>query len=706
MTSLERFRRCQYIEVALLTERIGLTFTGLAITTSVYKYYTTRLNTCVRGELVTMIYTNTMSLGMGALEENKALTLMSTDVETIVTAFGDWFEPLAAAIEISIASYLLYNLAGIAFVAPVIVAAASLAGISVVARKMGTSQKVWIERIEKRVNATATWLSNAKVVKMLGFTDILSHLLQNLRGTEIKSSKRFRKIFQLRILFSFFLSQLGPLLTFTILVATTDANGRTFDASRLFSILAILTLIAEPFSLVIILMPMFASALKCFDRIQDYLNAESRSDHRLVLQQDNSGHTMDIVTQDASISWSTHDRALIRNLNFSIKQGQITFFLGPVGCGKSTLLKALLGEAPLTQGFIYTRIPTAAYVDQTPWIKNGSFRSNVLGISNYDATWYNTVLHACALDIDVAKMASGDRTAVGSGGISLSGGQKQRLALARAVYSKHSVVMIDDAFSGLDHETEEHVFSRLLGPSGILRKSGVTVLLVTHAVHRLAYSDHIISLSSNGSISEQGNYNVLASNGGYVTSLALKHDTRKPSVEKIEPEATASTSRALADVSAKEEEDVATRNQTGGDLTAYLYYFELMGNWRTVLYMLLTLLAGAALGLQNLVLTYWSNAASSDQEAVNHLYLGIFGGIIALTFLLILMTAWHFLVIMVPASAEIAHARLLKSVMAAPLSFFTSTDVGTTVNRFSQDLAVMDLELPYSKWMNVSNSIA
>lgn len=675
----------------------GLTFSGLAISTAVFKYYTTRLNTCVRGELVTMIYTNTMTLGIGALEENKALTLMSTDVETIVVAFGDWFEPIAIAVEISIASYLLYNLAGIAFIAPAIVAAIALGGITIVAKYLGRAQKVWIEAIEKRVNATTTWLGNAKVVKMLGFTDILSNLLQNLRATEIKSSKKFRKLFQLRILLSFFVPQLGPLLTFTMFVATADASGHTFDATRLFSILAILTLIGEPFSYLVNLMPMFASALKCFDRIQDFLNAETRSDHRLALQQDGSGHVMDLVAQDASISWSTNGPALLQNLNFSIKQGQITFVLGPVGCGKSTLLKALLGEAPLTQGFIYTRIPTAAYVDQTPWIKNGSFRSNVLGISNFDATWYKIVLRACALDIDIAKMASGDKTAVGSGGISLSGGQKQRLALARAVYSKHSVVMIDDAFSGLDHETEEHVFSRLLGPNGLLRKAGITVLLVTHAVHRLSYSDHIISLSSNGSINEQGDYEKLSSSGGYVNSLSLKHDTRRPSVENVEAEDSAAN-KALANMSVMEEEEEVIRSQTSGDWKAYLYYFELLGNWRTVLYFLLTLSAGAGLGLQNLVLTFWSNAASAGEGNVNHFYLGVFGGMIGLTFVLVLLLAWHFLVIMVPGSAELAHARLLKSVMSAPLSFFTSTDVGTTVNRFSQDLAVIDLELPYSKF--------
>lgn len=71
----------------------------------------------------------------------------------------------------------------------------------------------------------------------------------------------------------------------------------------------------------------------------------------------------------------------------------------------------------------------------------------------------------------------------------MSGGQKQRLALARAVYARKELVILDDVFSGLDAETEEQVFNRLFGAAGLFRQMNTAVLLVTHAVHRLPYSD-------------------------------------------------------------------------------------------------------------------------------------------------------------------------------------------------------------------------
>lgn len=88
---------------------------------------------------------------------------------------------------------------------------------------------------------------------------------------------------------------------------------------------------------------------------------------------------------------------------------------------------------------------------------------------------------------------------MGSAGISLSGGQKQRLALARALYARKELIIIDDVFSGLDASTEDHICASLLGKDGLFRMMGITVLLATHAVQRLSFADHIVALVSSPS---------------------------------------------------------------------------------------------------------------------------------------------------------------------------------------------------------------
>jgi ABC-type bacteriocin/lantibiotic exporter with double-glycine peptidase domain len=105
----------------------------------------------------------------------------------------------------------------------------------------------------------------------------------------------------------------------------------------------------------------------------------------------------------------------------------LTVILGPVGCGKSTILKAILGEATIFNGSVWVSTKELAYCDQSPWVSNGSVRENIVSGTHFDAAWYNTVIHACALQVDLLQLSDGDATNVGSKGISLSGGQKQRL---------------------------------------------------------------------------------------------------------------------------------------------------------------------------------------------------------------------------------------------------------------------------------------
>jgi ABC-type transport system involved in cytochrome bd biosynthesis fused ATPase/permease subunit len=101
---------------------------------------------------------------------------------------------------------------------------------------------------------------------------------------------------------------------------------------------------------------------------------------------------------------------------------------GPSGCGKSTLLRQLLTfeESQFSSLFPSGNI---AYCAQTPWIFEGSIRENIIGHSEVDNTWYQSVVRSCELHVDLGGMPKGDATDVGSGGSKLSGGQKQRIVI-------------------------------------------------------------------------------------------------------------------------------------------------------------------------------------------------------------------------------------------------------------------------------------
>lgn len=91
-------------------------------------------------------------------------------------------------------------------------------------------------------------------------------------------------------------------------------------------------------------------------------------------------------------------------------------------------MQALLGETVTHKGFLTIASSTSiAYCAQTPWLTNKTIQENILGNSLFDAEWYSRVIRACAILEDLRNYAAGDRTVVGSKGITLSGGQKQRI---------------------------------------------------------------------------------------------------------------------------------------------------------------------------------------------------------------------------------------------------------------------------------------
>lgn len=263
-------------------------------------------------------------------------------------------------------------------------------------------------------------------------------------------------------------------------------------------------------TVVIRTIPMISAALACFDRIQKFLVSADYEDRRLRLNDDQAGEVVFnedltrtksagpaephelkteigtpssvpiMVISNASFGWACTEPPVLKDISLTVYKSQFTFIIGLVGSGKSTLMKAMLGETQPLEGSVHTRACGTAFVSQDPWIQNLTIRENIIGTSSYDAEWYSKVVHACGLEQDIHELPDKDATKAGSSGVSLSGGQKQRLALARAVYSRKSVVLLDDAFAGQDSATEEHIFQVLFSKVGMFRQMGTTVICITN----------------------------------------------------------------------------------------------------------------------------------------------------------------------------------------------------------------------------------
>ena len=214
---------------------------------------------------------------------------------------------------------------------------------------------------------------------------------------------------------------------------------------------------------------------------------------------------------------------IVRNVQLKIPAGSVCGIVGETGSGKSTLVNLLLRlyEAAPGQVFIdgtdivsmdRRRLEKGiGYVSQDIFLFSGSLRENLLlGAENGAAERVEEAARLAQLLPTVASFQSGFATVIGERGVRLSGGQKQRTALARAIMKNPPILILDDAFSSVDVETEEEILREL---RQFMR--GRTTLLISHRISTVRDADQIVYLRA-GEIVEQGSHQeLLARRGAY-----------------------------------------------------------------------------------------------------------------------------------------------------------------------------------------------
>lgn len=400
-----------------------------------------------------------------------------------------------------------------------------------------------------------------------------------------------------------------------------------------------------------------------------------------------------VVIENGTFAWRADKEPVLKDITLTVPRGSFTMLIGPSGCGKSTLLKALLGELPCLDGKIELSATSVAFCDQTPWHMNGTIKDSIVAMSDYDPRWYASVISACALEEDLAQLPRGDATVIGSKGIALSGGQSQRVALARAVYARRKIILLDDALSGLDATTENNIFHNLVGQFGLLRETRTSIIVASSSVKRLPYTDHIVVLDMAGRIIEQGSFSALNKSGGYVSSFGLGGADWESKPKRYSE----SPSHSIVDSIEKDKEAIVLEPEhrdTGGDLSIYRYYIKAIGWFPTIVFMLAMAIFVFCISFPSIWLKWWAKSDTLDPKQHVGFYLGIYVMLGCVAMLSLLVGCWEMIITMVPKSGESFHRRLLTTVLGAPMVFFSTTDSGTILNRFSQDLQLIDMELP------------
>ncbi|CAG9989646.1 unnamed protein product [Clonostachys byssicola] len=718
-----------------------LVYVGIAVSMGQHQHLTYRAITMMRGTLVSALYAKATDISITAADPTAALTLMSADIERIDVGWRTAHEVWANLVEIAVAVYLLQRQLGIACLIPVGAAIFSIVGSIIAVSFVMARQALWLEAIEARIAVTSQVLGAMKAVKMWGLTDALKARIQAMRVDELRISGKFRRLLIWNMGLAYFAPIIAPILTFTAysILARNQGDGGTLDTNRVFTSLSLFALLQEPLSSFVTSLSSLVGSIGCFERIQTFLDSDVRVDGRvkLLLKDSDGANTsfpdtsqtsvenekpaqhdlkeraskvssvsMDgiaVLVKDGAFGYDTSKESILADINIEVPLSKFTLIVGPVGSGKSTLLKAILGEASIIAGSVHVSSDEIAYCDQTPWHMNGTVRDSIIAFSPADERWYQQVLGACALNEDLRQLPKGDLTTIGSKGIVLSGGQSQRISLARAVYAQRDIIILDDVFSGLDAHTENTVFHNLLGTNGILRKFNTTVIVTSSRSKRIPYADHIISLNTDGSGCEQGNLDQLTASGGYVSRLQASSadwthseetDSAQSSTVGFKKNEAALVEQAVevgGEVPDMEDDEARRRM---GDVAIYKYYVQAIGWIPTIIFVCVICSYIFCQSFPTIWVNWWAAANAEHPNERLGYYLGIYAMLGVLSLLFLVVSCWQMIVTMVPLSGKNFHWSLLTTVLNAPMSFFAKTDAGITINRFSQDLQLIDMDLP------------
>ncbi|GJE85249.1 multidrug resistance-associated ABC transporter [Phanerochaete sordida] len=677
------------------------------------------------------------------------MTLMTTDVDRVSEFAWHIFTLVDSPIEVVIGTLFLYNLLGVSCFFGLAVTCLFLPLNHFAGKVVVGAQDNLMKARDERVALMNEILGGIRMLKFMAWERSFEARVLKIRDRELKYQKLN---YSIETLWNAIWNGSPILVTLVAFWHFAVYRGQVLTPSIAFTSISVFNemkfaLNALPETLINMLQSLVSAR-----RIEKYLGGAEVAHVVPLATQDPR-----IALQSATITWP-QDRArggsapptaastprqkfVLVDLSLEFPQGALSLVCGKLGSGKTLLLLALLGEADLLTGqLLCPRSPpdilasftgkdtpaeewvvagVCAYVPQSAWLRNASIRDNILFDLPYVEERYQKTLEVCALLSDLQILEDGDMSEIGERGVNLSGGQKARVSLARAVYSRASVLLLDDVLSAVDAHTAHHLYYECL--KGDLMR-GRTVILVSHHVQLCAPGAAYVVALDNGRLQFAGDQATFQSSGvlatlsqsGAADAADTKEEAAVPAVEEIADEKlahaaedgseTASTAAATAvDGDAAPPAKKAPRKLVEEEKRAvgriskdiWTTYLDACGGWAYwVVFGSALIIAAASPVLENGWLKIWSGSALETEEQKPASYYITVYAIITFAGLIVTTARWFVLYRGGIHASRVLYQRLLEGVLFANIRFHDTVSRGRLLNRFGKDFEGVDSSLP------------
>ncbi|RIB18389.1 P-loop containing nucleoside triphosphate hydrolase protein [Gigaspora rosea] len=603
-------------------------------------------------------------------EKGKITDLMSIDAQKVSSMVGNFLYLYTCPLQFIIAVYYLHNLFDVSSntcIISVIIFLLILLCIIWATLRYKITHELFMKATDKRIEVTNELLQSIRNIKLFAREEHFHKNITEARDSELNKLKD-------RMRMSIFMGNLWTILPF-LMILPTIANDE-LTAPVAFAAITVCGNLYKVFNNLPYQIICFIQAFVSISRVKKFLKKSE------IIQNPSANDNGNIGFINATLQWpNVSNSFVLKKLNVLFPLGKLTLIHDPTGCGKSALLKALLGEMICCDGSVL--FPNdevdVAYVSQTAWLQNGTIRDNILFGSKFIAKRYSEVLSICDLTFS-------DEAEIGERGITLSDGQKQRIALARAIYSNHNIIILDNCLSAVDSCTEKYIYENCL-KSDLMKNR--TRIFVTH--HKNFYGAALKIFMKDGMIITKEYLNPEESqpnseSAEYVALPAIKYDCKLT----------------------KEEAKAEGRIK----LNVYMTYLKFS---KFLWPLIIILIAHFFQTLQDWLISEWTEVNDNDNQIflpnfftnnitlimqtlshksgnINH-YLIVYSSLEFLEIFLMIIGSYLMIKCTLRPSKKL-HKNLLDKIVFATIKFYDTTPIGRIINRFSKDMELIDQILP------------
>ncbi|XP_052898202.1 multidrug resistance-associated protein 1-like [Anopheles moucheti] len=554
---------------------------------------------------------------------------------------------------------------------------------------------------DNRVRLTTNSIEQVQQIK----SDLLEEFFEQQIGVHRTEEMRHMRTFIWYDALKYMLSIVTPTVVacVTFLFMYLNGSGSLLTVQSMFVAIALFNITRYPMSVIPNVMTNWTIANEKLAGINAMVCDERKDEPNVKMQKStvkngayrgslekmqDAAHTfVDSITEDSAkadllkydrAQFSIANKVILRDINMKVRAGTFTGVSGTHGSGKTTLLRAMIGTVHRTAGTATITWDRVSYCPQTPWIHSGTIRSNILFGQEYEQSRYEEVIRACCLEDDLKTFPNYDERIVSEGGHSLSGGQARRVSLARAVYRRADIYLFDDALRSLDPNVSRKVFDNVFHrTSGLLAEC--SCVFISHDPDHLAVADTVLVMSegtidkvltpaemSDQIVQQIAEENEEECDQKLVTAMNLKRNTKRSRNPHAKP----------------------NENTRGNvSLELYINFIRLL---KPLYCIVVVALEGVTISMDIFITTLLAGWASSDKRTNGDLCKSswVMCVWILAVFCKTVLLQWGGLQL-----SKFVHSRMLSTVLRQPMEFFDRNDSGVIVNRFSNDLNIVDAKI-------------